>query len=152
MQIKCAVCGDSFMPKRATAKYCGDRCRKRAQRSPRKDAEASTPALTVVPEPESTGEDVHTAMTGLPSAYEATLKQLTTAGRLDTALGAAALIAAFRLDQAVYSADTGSGVKALIDAHRQALAEATKNAEKADDPVAKIRAAAALKLVATGRR
>ena len=28
----CATCGDEFLPRRSTAKYCGDACRQRAQR------------------------------------------------------------------------------------------------------------------------
>jgi hypothetical protein len=158
MQAKCGVCGADFPAKRATARFCSARCRKRNARDPKKGATVLSiadlkPGLDLKPQAAETADaaPVGYRRPAMPSAFDATLKQLENAGRLDTALGVAALIAAQRLDDSLHSADTGSGVAALIKAHREALAEATKDAETEQDPLDKIRAAAALKLVAGGQ-
>lgn len=54
---KCSNCGETFRPKRATARYCGDRCRKAASRGregPRhanSDASVHLPTLSVTSAP-----------------------------------------------------------------------------------------------------
>lgn len=57
------------------------------------------------------------------------------------------MVAARRLD-GMGSGETGAGVKALLEAHRLALAEATKDAKQEADPLDEIRRSAALKLIA----
>lgn len=144
MQKKCGSCGDVFEAKRPAAKFCSDRCRKRSHRAPKPAAKVVAIVPPVVDEP-ATRRPV------MPSSYEATLAQLEAAGRLDTALGVSALIAAQMLDDALRSADTGASRAALLKAHREALAEAVKDSKAAADPLDQIRAAAALKLVSGGR-
>ena len=154
MQTNCDACGDPFEAKRAAAKYCGDRCRKRAQRQPKGKPKGATVVALVPTEPFET-ENPQAPAEGPAEGptTAATRRQLAEAGRLDTALGVAALIAAIQVDEllSLRSAETGSGVKALLEAHRTALAEAVKDAKTAEDPLSKIRAAAALKLVQGGR-
>lgn len=149
MQTKCEVCGDPFEAKRATARYCGERCKKQAQRRPKKDG----PSLTIVTSLEQIRAAAAEVVAGAPPAAAddpptagivvATMQALTRAGTLNTALGQAAMLVAVRLET-VGLADTGAGVSALIKAHREALAEATKDATTEESPLEKIRAAAAL--------
>lgn len=134
---QCVMCDQPFEAKRSAAKYCGERCKKRAQRAP---ADASN----VV----SLGrDDVGGGGTGLVES--ATRTELEAVGRLDTALGRAALAIAARLD-AAGAGETGAGFRALVDGHRAALAEAMRDAEREQDAVETIRASAALKLVSSG--
>jgi hypothetical protein len=150
MRKVCAVCGSGFETKSPAGKYCGERCKKRAQRGPKltvvelpvapPSADASPPAKTDA-NPNSKDGPVTAA----------TRKELDEAGRLDTALGQAALFIAQRIDF-VGLADTGSGVAALLKEHRTALAEAVKDAETDDDPIEAIRRSAAIKLVSGGAR
>lgn len=155
MQKQCSSCGRDYEAKRATSRYCGDRCRKRAQREPDK-----APTVLRVVDLDGMRDRGETLRPGGGEAGEAseagyapgllevaTARQVADAGRLDTALGVAAVIAARRLDL-LGAGETGSGVKALLDAHRAALAAAVANAAQEDNPLAKIRAAAALKMVA----
>jgi hypothetical protein len=43
--VECLVCGESFQARSPAAKYCGERCKKRAQRGPVRIA----PLRVVVP-------------------------------------------------------------------------------------------------------
>lgn len=154
MQKQCKSCSRDYAAKRDTSQYCSDRCRKRAQRSP-----ANAPTVLAVVDLDSMRERGETFRPagdqgaddatgyGVGMLEAATRRQVEEAGRLDTALGVAAVIAARRLD-VIGEGETGSGVKALLDAHRAALAAAVANAAQEDNPLAKIRAAAALKMVA----
>lgn len=72
--------------------------------------------------------------------------QLVAAGRADSPLGVAALLAAERLDT-VGMTDTGAGVAALLKAHRESLEAALKDAKTESDPLEEIRQSAALKLL-----
>jgi len=65
--------------------------------------------------------------------YAVTLADLERGGRLDTPAGRNALTLASRLDSA--SGDTGSSIAALSKQHLAALAEALKDAPRADDGV-----------------
>lgn len=126
-------CGTIFEAKRATAKYCSRRCSVRTSRAPDRGSDSN-----VVQMPGAVEE-------GLIS--RATQGELASAGVLGTAFGQAAMVAARRLDS-MGSGETGAGVKALLEAHRMALAEATKDAKQEADPLDEIRRSAALKLIA----
>lgn len=87
---------------------------------------------------------------GSGAIARATEAELTKRGVVGSALGQAALLAARCLDN-VGSGETGSGVKALLEAHRFALTEAIRGATSSrPDPLEVIRASAALKLVGNG--
>lgn len=139
MHKVCVIDGREFEAKRAAAKYCSERCRKRAQRKPGARAGAAVVSL-VAPSSEPAGDGDLTA---------ATRRRLTEADREQTEMGAAALMLASRLDR-VGAVETGAGVAALMREWRATLAEAVKNAEH-DDALERIRNSAALKLIAGGR-
>lgn len=135
MQKQCASCGRPFEAKRQAAKFCGDTCRKRAQRGPAQ--------LSAVPDVDPPEDPVGGKLT------KATTAELEAAGRLESALGVAALTIAQRID-GFGLMDTGAGVAALIKEHRAALAEAVKDAEQTADALDQINVSAALKLIAGG--
>lgn len=124
----CAVCGAGFEAKRAAAKYCGERCRKRAQRRP-----GGTKAVKVLELPaEPTSETPSTAVAA------ATVVELERAGRLETAVGQAALVLAQRID--ANSGETGASLASLTRDHRAAMAEALRDAEVNSDEVDELKA------------
>ena len=124
MQLACQVCEETFEAKRATAKYCSGRCRKRNQRgggaAKAKERGAERPS-------------------GVGSVAAATLIELQEASRLQTPLGQAALALAHRLDMS--QMDTGAGVASLAKQLEATLAAATADAEVAADPIDELKAA-----------
>lgn len=152
MRKKCPIDGRQFDATRPSHVFCSARCRKANARRPDPIKPKTGKVVQLAPpvvESDDGEPNVGPSMAEGPLTRRTRL-ELDEAGRLDTALGVAALIAAIRLDM-LGLAETGSGVKALLDAHRAALAEAMKDAKSEDDPLAKIRASAALKLVSGGR-
>lgn len=129
MRKSCVIDGTPFEAKRPTAKYCSERCKKRAQRQPH--------PVVALPAPKRTASGDLTA---------ATRVRLEALGRDETELGAAALLAATRLDMAA-STDTAAGVAALLKEYRATLADAIKDAERDDDALDQIRQSAAVKLI-----
>jgi hypothetical protein len=127
VQRRCVVCDGQFEAKRASAKYCGARCRERAYRGSRS-------AAVTLAAPVADGPLVRSARRGLESA-----------GRLDTELGTLTLMLAAKIDSPGF--ETGAGLAALMREFRATLAEAMANAGSADDPLEAIRTKAALKLV-----
>ena len=152
MVRSCEACGTAFDAKSGRAKYCSDRCRKRAQRgvkscaacpgpldskSPRakycsdrcrKRAQRRTPLAPVTPlaptavEPDS-GE-------GLVGVSRVALER---AGMLATPEGARVMLLARRLDKA--GMDTGSSIAALVREHAVQLDAAIAKGTVAADPV-----------------
>jgi hypothetical protein len=121
--LKTCECGAEFEAKRAAAKYCSERCKKRAQRRPG----GTTKVVTLPPAaPASTG-----------SLAAATQAELDRAGRLASAVGQAALALARRIDAS--HGETGSALAALVREHRATLAEAVKDVEVAADPLDELR-------------
>lgn len=132
MQKTCAACGASFEAKRASARSCSERCKKRLQRRPGGTATKVVELKTdPVPGP--------TAGQGGPEGpvSAATRTELASAGRLESPGGQAALMLARRIDQP--HMETGSGLAALVREHRATLADAVKDAEKAADPLDELR-------------
>jgi hypothetical protein len=122
---QCAVCPAEFEAKRASARYCSERCKKRAQRSPDRAAAAAQPG-------KAPGLPAVLAPGGLLAATEA---KLDAAGRLDGPEGQAALILAARIDLSPFSAETGASVAALVRQLHATLAVALAGAKAASDPV-----------------
>jgi hypothetical protein len=115
----CADCGAGFDAKRAAAKYCGDRCRKRAQRRPRRNS-------------------VNRVDVNQPGAVEqATAAGLAGAGRAGSPAGQCALVLAQRIDQA--DGEPGGGLAALVREHRAALADALAGVVPAGNPLDELR-------------
>jgi hypothetical protein len=123
------MCPTEFEAKRAAAKYCSERCKKRAQRKPGGVRTAKVVELPA--EPASEPAPV------VGSVAAATLAELDHAGRLETAVGQAALALARRIDHA--GAETGASLAALARQHLATLAEAVKNAKQAADPLDELR-------------
>lgn len=154
MRKRCEApqCGKTFEAKRAAAKFCSPACRKRNSRADKRgatvlsivDLEKGVDLRLDPPEPTEPSSAAEGPLT------TATRKQLDAAGRLDTALGIAVLLIAMRLDNPMSMADTGSSYASLHKDFRAALAEALKDARTESDPLDKIRASAALKLVSGG--
>lgn len=129
LDLSCQVCEQPFQAKRPSAKYCGERCKKRAQRG----GGAKNGARRQSAQPQ------------LASVGAATLLELQEAKRLHTPLGQAALALAHRLD--LSHMDTGAGVASLAKQLQATLAAATADvdAEQAD-PVDEVRRARESKL------
>lgn len=118
MEVTCP-CGTTFEARDRRRKYhsptCSERYRKRRQRG------GQVVELPAVPTP-----DANDVATGVLAA---TARELTEAGRLDTALGQACLTLARRLDSP--GVDTGSAMASVAARLDDLLAKATKGAGKA---------------------
>lgn len=138
MQKECAHCTGRFTAKRASAKYCSDRCRQRAKRAPQQAPERlAGAALIVLPTPPptapSTGEDED----GLVATTERELRE---ADRLNTSAGQAAMFLA-RVLETAGAMQTGSSIASLIREHRAALSKALDGALKTESPLEQLRRA-----------
>lgn len=128
MRKSCGVCGNSFEAKRAAAKYCGEVCRKRAQRQP-----GGVKAADVAPTPPAADEP---SPEPGPTAA-ATTAELERADRLNTAIGQAALVLAKRIDAS--STETGGSLASLVREHRATMAEALRDTDGQADPLDELR-------------
>lgn len=117
MKVTC-VCGTGFDARNPRAKYCSDRCRKRAQRG------GDVVALPA-PVPDEPAELVG----GVERTTRATL---TEAGRIETPMGQACLALARRID--FPGLDTGSALAALVARLESSLAVATRGAGATSAP------------------
>lgn len=115
VERECDVCGRSYQAKTRRSRYCGQRCRKRAQR-----------VAEVTP--------IHVDEL---SVAEATRRELRAAGRLETAAGMSAVKLAEKLDT---GRDTGSAMAALSKQHLTALAEALRGVTLVSSPLDELRA------------
>jgi hypothetical protein len=96
----CRACGASIQHLGDRAVYCGSTCR----------ANGAKRRSRAVPERPSEREPAPGPADGGGSVYEATMRDLVTAGRVDSVLGAYCLAMAARIDR---KADTGSALAAL---------------------------------------
>lgn len=123
MVKKCESCPKRFESRSPKARFCSDKCRKRASRSRTPDGSDSDGEASVIVAP--------------AGVLVATLRELERAGRADTPLGQIALALAARLQFA--TADTGSALASVSKELRATLAAATEGAERAADPVDELR-------------
>jgi hypothetical protein len=114
----CPVDGTDMSARRPSAKYCSDRCKKRAQRG------GTVVALPPAP-------------TGPVTVRASVLADLEAAGRVDTPLGQTALVLAERLDA---RADTGSAIASVAKQLQATLEAATSDATLAVNPLDELRA------------
>ena len=121
MQRSCLVCSGPFEAQRPQAKYCGETCRKRAQRGG--IAKTSAPAM-VVDRPVS----------GLLDAVTA---ELEAAKRLNSVAGQHALELANRI---VSAPGMNAGVGALSKELSRVMAEAVKGSVVVANPLDELRA------------
>lgn len=130
----CVVCEATFMAQRSTARFCSERCKKRAQRSPGGvDGPLTSPSPSVEPATYMAPQDG--ARGGV---YGATFAELSAAGRTTTSLGQVALALAERLDDG--SGETGSSLASVAREWRAVLAVAVQGAVKISDPVDELQA------------
>lgn len=121
MDRNCDICGDIYPAKRPNSKYCGDKCRKRAQRGA---VSAVEQVPTLVPDLE------------VGPVESALLAELTEVERAATALGQAALALARRVDIA---RDTGAGLAALVKQLEATAKAATADVKSAASPLDQMR-------------
>ena len=117
MEVTC-LCGEVFAAKRKDARYCSDRCAKRAQRGA-----GAAPARSRRGRPRAGGQR--------GSQLERWTRQsLAGVGRVDTWAGQAALILARRIDQA--AGETASALATAIKEHAAAMDRALAEASQGD--------------------
>ena len=123
---KTCICGRAFETSRANAKWCGDRCRKRAKRS----------GADVVPLREPLdGEPGGGPEVGSTGPIEAAARrELEAVDRHESALGLTAIAAARKLDQGAM--ETGSAWASLSREFEAKLAAAKRGAAAATAPQA----------------
>lgn len=132
MQRPCDVCGESYEAKRATSKYCSDRCKMRKARGAVTKAE-KVPTLA----PEHTDGPV----------TESALVTLRAAERAESPLGQAALVLARRVD---LNRDTGAGLAALVKQFEATLKAATADVKSVESPLDRARDELAARRAARG--
>lgn len=130
MQRPCDVCGEVYEAKRPQSKYCGDTCRKRAQRG-----YVVTDTPTLVPD----SVDGPVALAALAVLRESE--------RMETPLGQAALALARRVD---VNRDTGAGLAALVKQFEATLKAATADVKSAESPLDRARDELAARRAARG--
>ena len=137
----CDACGSRYQPVRATSRYCGDRCRKRAQR-----AQLATPRRR--PDDDVPAAPARGRAPALGPIEAALLEELRAVDRHGTTLGQQALYLARRLDNAL--TEGGSSVSALNRELRATTAEALQAVQGAGDALDEIAAARARRLAGAG--
>lgn len=129
MRKLCFDCGIEFDAKRSAAKYCSERCKKRAQRRPGGVSETSE-----VPATQEQDERIGDA----ESLTAAVRTELAAAGRSESAAGRVVLALAQRIDAG--DRESGASLASLVKEFRASMADATKGVKEAADPVDELRA------------
>lgn len=132
MDRSCEVCGAAFAPKRATAKYCGPACKKRAfdQRAAQRAAAKS--GLN----PQVNGSEDRPKLSR--ELTDRVTTELEAAKRLDTVAGRQALLLARRLEDPETS--FGAAAASLSKELREVMAEAMAGVAREGDPIDELRA------------
>ena len=129
MSRECDFCGCAYTARRATSRFCGDTCGKRAQRA----RAAGTPLRA------STPDDREASPSGLERAVT---RELEAAGRLQSVAGQVALELAYRVAS---PHETGAAVAALARQLGATMTAALAGVAPAADPLDEIRARRDLK-------
>lgn len=116
----CEECGTSYTARRPSSRFCGDTCRKRANR--RQGPPVEVPA----------------APGGVPGPVGAAVRaELAAAGTDATALGVTAVVLADRVDA---GGESGTAVASVVRELRAVLADLERNAPVAASPLDELRA------------
>lgn len=127
MARSCASCGGSLASQRADAVYCGDTCKKRAQRAQRAaERQRTAPERGITLDSGSNAPLVASVRSALAEA-----------GRESTVAGQMALELAVRVAN---RKELGSSVASLAKQLRETMAEAVAGVAAAADPLDEIRA------------
>lgn len=129
----CDHCGATYQAKTARSRFCRDVCRAMAGKRAQRDAVVAEIAVHRAAPPQEAAEP-RPAVRLVADAVRADLER---ADRLGTVAGAAALAMAARIDA---QAETGAAVAALVRQLHATMAEATKDATAAVDPLDELRA------------
>ncbi len=124
MQRDCDECGHCYTAQRASSRFCGDTCGKRAQRA----RAAGMPFLAAT----SDGFEAPPSL-----LVEAVSRELDEVGRLGTVGGQLAVLLAHRVAS---RRETGSATAALAKQLHLTMTEALGGVAKAADPLDEIRA------------
>lgn len=124
MQRDCASCGLQYVTRRASSRFCGGTCQKRAER-----ARAAGMRLTA-----ANLDDL-----GAPPSQllEAVVRELEAVGRLESVAGQAAVVLAERIGS---RRETGAATAALAKQLNATITWALGGVAKAADPLDEIRA------------
>jgi len=123
----CAGCGLSLASSRADAVYCGDTCKRRAQRQQR-----AAKRLDIAPERSETPKAAPES-----TLVESVCAELVEADRLNTSAGQVALELAVRMAN---RKELGSSVASLAKQFGEAMTKALAGVAVAADPLDEIRA------------
>jgi len=119
MQRPCGSCGEPYEAKRSDSRFCGDRCKKRAQRG------HTAPVAVPIAMPVLSSD----------KAVASVQRELEAAGRTDTYLGALALVLAARID----GSKAVMGFAALAKELRVTMDAALAGVTVVADPVDELR-------------
>jgi hypothetical protein len=111
--LTCQSCGRPFEAKRTAAKFCGDTCRKRAQRAPR---ETEAPLTVMAP-------------ITAPPLVRTTRRALEEAGVVDSVPGQQALLLAERMSN---PHETGAAVASMSKQLQAVVSEALRSVKRSD--------------------
>lgn len=140
MEVKCATCGENFVAKRSTARYCSTPCRVRAHRTKPIPLPPVVQIATAKKQSQGKGRGKSPPDADGPSPTSveaAVLSELEKAERTGTVMGQAALVLARRLDHPTL--DTGSAVSSLVKQLSSTLDAALAGTSVAEDPVDELR-------------
>lgn len=145
MTIACQSCGSEFEAKRPHAKYCSERCKKRAQRAAPK-AEQRKAASAVVGRlmdedeepPREAPAEGRVIVDDVPlTVYAATVDELRKAGKVGTVAGQSALALAARIDNPTL--DTGSALAGMVKQLEATLAGVLAGKDDGGDELDELR-------------
>lgn len=140
MEVKCATCGEDFIAKRKTARYCSTPCRVRAHRTKPAPLPKVVQIATAKKQAQGKGRGKSPPDEDQPdptSVEAAVLAELTKGGCIGTVMGQATLVLARRLDHPTL--DTGSAVSSLVKQLSATLDAALAGATSVEDPVDELR-------------
>jgi len=124
MDRECDACGRSYVARRATSRFCGGTCQKRAER-----ARAAGTPLRAVP---------HDDLGAAPSELvQAVTRELEAVGRLGSVAGQIALVLARRIGS---RRETGAATASLARELSTTMDKALGGVAQAADPLDEIRA------------
>lgn len=151
MEVKCSTCGEDFVAKRKTARYCSTPCRVRAHRTKPAPLPKVVQMATAKKQAQGQGrgKSPPAESTDDPTSVEAAvLAELKKGGCTGTVMGQSALVLARRLDHPTM--DTGSAVSSLVKQLSATLDAALAGATAVEDPVDELRRRCDQKLGITG--
>lgn len=133
MDRPCDVCGEPFVAQRSTAKYCGEVCKKRAQRAKAKAEGVSAQAAASAKVLAISERTARRPAKGGRRTLCVEDRVAVELGELaDTALGQQALLIARRLDERV---DTSGSAVATLSRQLSALLAEAASIQAASEPV-----------------